>query len=204
DFRSRVSAVISVSCKDDQHLRSGERLQDFADLIWRRAEEQDSTEGQPAVKATTTTTKTRPACVVAVGVNCTSPSHAAGALRTLAAARARPDARHGAPRETPRSRIALVAYPNSGEEWDASARDWVEGTGLREGGAGGGGGGGAEEFGRMARDEWFAAGARVVGGCCRTRPAHVTEIRRALASAAEEGVQEGEGQRRSAWHLEPS
>ncbi|CAN0541652.1 unnamed protein product, partial [Ectocarpus sp. 8 AP-2014] len=127
---------------------------------------------------------TRPACVVAVGVNCTSPSHAAGALRTLAAARARPDARHGAPRKTPPSRIALVAYPNSGEEWDASVRDWVEGTGLREREAGGGGG--AEEFGRMARDEWFAAGARVVGGCCRTRPAHVAEIRRALAPAAEE------------------
>ncbi|CAN0558434.1 unnamed protein product, partial [Ectocarpus sp. 12 AP-2014] len=204
DFRPRVSAVISVSCKDDQHLRSGERLQDFADLIWRRAEEQDATEGPPAVKATTTTTTTttttRPACVVAVGVNCTSPSHAAGALRTLAAERARQDARHGAPLETPPSRIALVAYPNSGEEWDASARDWVKGTGLREGRAGGG----AEEFGRMARDEWFAAGARVVGGCCRTCPAHVAEIRRALASTVEEGVQEGEGQKRSAWHQEPS
>ncbi|CAN0126317.1 unnamed protein product [Ectocarpus fasciculatus] len=190
DFRPRVSAVISVSCKDDEHLRSGERVQDFADLIWRRAADQDDTEGPAAVVTTTAP----PARVVAVGVNCTSPSHAAGALRTLAAARARPDARRSAPRENP-PRIALVAYPNSGEEWDAGARDWVEGTGLREGGVGGG----AEEFGRMARDEWFAAGARVVGGCCRTGQAHVAEVRRALASAAEEkGLQGGEEQQRSA------
>ena len=27
--------------------------------------------------------------------------------------------------------LILVAYPNSGEVWDASARGWVEGTGLR-------------------------------------------------------------------------
>lgn len=84
--------------------------------------------------------------------------------------------------------LLLVAYPNSGEAWDASARDWVEGTRLRgeSGGGGGGGGGGvggAETFGRMARDEWYTAGsaARVFGGCCRTRPAHITEIRRALS-----------------------
>ena len=79
--------------------------------------------------------------------------------------------------------LLLVAYPNSGETWDASARDWVEGTGLR-GGGGVGGVGGAETFGRMARDEWYTAGsaARVFGGCCRTRPAHITEIRRALSA----------------------
>lgn len=67
-----------------------------------------------------------------------------------------------------------MAYPNSGEEWDAGARDWVQGTGLR----------GVEEMGRLARDEWYldGKGAQVFGGCCRTRPAHIAEIRRALAS----------------------
>ncbi|CAM9648584.1 unnamed protein product [Laminaria digitata] len=36
----------------------------------------------------------------------------------------------------------------------------------------------------MARDEWYTTGsaARVFGGCCRTRPAHITEIRRALSA----------------------
>lgn len=88
--------------------------------------------------------------------------------------------------------IVLVAYPNSGEEWDASARDWVEGTGLRdvvEESDAGGGRGGAEEFGSMVRDEWYTAGqeARVFGGCCRTRPAHINEIRRVLSAACVEG-----------------
>lgn len=116
-------------------------------------------------------------------------------------------------------RIALVAYPNSGEEWDAAAREWVEGTGLRGldgkgvsrgngesgGGGGGGGGGGAEEFGRLARDEWYleGKGAQIIGGCCRTRPTHVAEIRRALASGAvvvERDEKEGHPSR----HAEPS
>ncbi|CAM9291407.1 unnamed protein product [Scytosiphon promiscuus] len=35
--------------------------------------------------------------------------------------------------------------------------------------------------------EWYAVGrrARVFGGCCRTRPAHIAEIRRALGCAVE-------------------
>ena len=82
-------------------------------------------------------------------------------------------------------RLLLVAYPNSGEVWDADARDWVEGTGLR--GEVGGSDRvirGVETFARMARDEWYTAGSavRVFGGCCRTRPAHITEIRRALSA----------------------
>ena len=69
-----------------------------------------------------------------------------------------------------------MVYPNSGEEWDADARDWVQGTGLQ----------GVEEIGRLARDEWCldGKGALVFGGCCRTRPAHIAEIRRALVSGA--------------------
>ncbi|CAM9291483.1 unnamed protein product, partial [Scytosiphon promiscuus] len=183
NFRPSISAVISVSCKDDQHLRSGESVRDFADLIWRR----DGEGEEPQEVA--------PACVVGVGVNCTAPIHVAGVLRTLAQAAAketprrfrspsssgsssgnggRNTAKREAQRENalpssssslplpplsseqgsthnsastpppakcyygapgiplPGPRIALVAYPNSGEEWDACARDWVEGTGLQE------------------------------------------------------------------------
>eukprot|EP00903_Cladosiphon_okamuranus_P006416 g6280.t1 len=39
DLHPRVSAVISISCQDGQHLRSGERVQEFADLIWRHTED---------------------------------------------------------------------------------------------------------------------------------------------------------------------
>jgi S-methylmethionine-dependent homocysteine/selenocysteine methylase len=29
--------------------------------------------------------------------------------------------------------------------------------------------------------KWFAAGAQIVGGCCRTRPAHVGEVAESAA-----------------------
>jgi homocysteine S-methyltransferase len=35
------------------------------------------------------------------------------------------------------------------------------------------------EFGELSA-EWFAAGAQIIGGCCRTRPEHI----RAVAEAA--------------------
>ncbi len=84
--------------------------------------------------------------VVAVGVNCTDPAGVAPALAAAAVA--------GLP---------LVAYPNSGEGWDAAARRWT-------------GTGGVDP---AAVTGWVAAGARLVGGCCRVGPAGV----RALAAA---------------------
>jgi len=56
----------------------------------------------------------------------------------------------------------VMVYPNSGEVWDAGARCWT-GTGD------------PASFGAMAA-VWFAAGAQLVGGCCRTRPAHIREV----------------------------
>jgi homocysteine S-methyltransferase len=56
----------------------------------------------------------------------------------------------------------VVVYPNSGEGWDAVARCWT-GTGD------------PESYGAQAA-EWFAAGAQIVGGCCRTRPAHIRQV----------------------------
>ena len=71
-----------------------------------------------------------------------------------------------------RHEIALVAYPNSGEEWDAKAREWVKETGFR-------GDRGALDFARMSQ-EWFAAGATVLGGCCRTTPTHIRTMNEVL------------------------
>jgi homocysteine S-methyltransferase len=78
--------------------------------------------------------------VVAVGVNCTAP---AAVGRTVAAAAAA-----GKP---------IVAYPNSGEVWDAAARRWTGTPGVAADAARG----------------WVDAGARLVGGCCRVTPAHI-------------------------------
>ncbi|EUA02042.1 homocysteine S-methyltransferase family protein [Mycobacterium kansasii 824] len=58
----------------------------------------------------------------------------------------------------------MIVYPNSGEHWDSRRRAWV----------------GPRRFsGELAR-QWVAAGARIVGGCCRVGPADIAEIRRAV------------------------
>jgi len=56
----------------------------------------------------------------------------------------------------------VVVYPNSGEEWDAVGRCWT-------------GKGDPVSYGAKAA-EWFDAGAQIVGGCCRTRPAHIRQV----------------------------
>lgn len=58
----------------------------------------------------------------------------------------------------------VVVYPNSGEAWDAGARTW-DGRGT---------------FTADRVTGWYAAGARLVGGCCRVGPEAVTAVARAL------------------------
>ena len=58
----------------------------------------------------------------------------------------------------------IVVYPNSGEAWDAVGRRWTGSPGI-------------------APDDvpgWVAAGARLVGGCCRVRPQHIAAIAAAV------------------------
>ena len=86
---------------------------------------------------------------VAIGVNCTQPGLMTALIGELRAASGKP----------------VVVYPNSGEGWDAEGRCWT-------------GSGDAEGFGVMA-GEWFAAGAQIVGGCCRTRPEHIRLVAQA-------------------------
>ena len=88
--------------------------------------------------------------VEAVGVNCSPPAIISGVLATMRA-------------HTDR---ALLAYPNSGERWDAAARCWRDSADAR------------------AFDEravrWFEQGCCAVGGCCRVLPSHIRAVRRAL------------------------
>ncbi|MER8043761.1 homocysteine S-methyltransferase [Streptomyces sp. NPDC094032] len=76
--------------------------------------------------------------VVAVGVNCCDPRDAGPAVAIAAEVTGKP----------------VVVYPNSGEEWDAGARDW-------RGGA---------TFAPDVMSRWRADGARLIGGCCRVGP----------------------------------
>jgi len=88
---------------------------------------------------------------IAVGVNCTHPALIPALIGELRRATDKP----------------VVVYPNSGEGWDAAARCW---TGSAD----------PASYGAQAAD-WFTAGAQIVGGCCRTRPAHIRQVVEAAA-----------------------
>ncbi|WP_419858121.1 homocysteine S-methyltransferase [Candidatus Palauibacter irciniicola] len=85
--------------------------------------------------------------VVAVGVNCVDPRLVVPLVRAARRATEKP----------------ILAYPNSGEEWDADAKRW---TGPAT----------PTDWARSAA-EWRAAGADGVGGCCRVGPAAIAAIR---------------------------
>jgi len=93
-------------------------------------------------------------CVVAVGVNCTDPAAVLPALGALAGVRG----------------AVPVVYPNSGEGWDAGARAWRPGSSTA--GSGAGPDGGIADL----VPRWAAAGARLVGGCCRVGPEQVRAV----------------------------
>jgi homocysteine S-methyltransferase len=92
--------------------------------------------------------------IVAVGVNCTPPQYVASLLRQMRGTTDKP----------------LLAYPNSGESYHAASKRWD-------------GDPGPLQFGEQAR-LWFAAGARLIGGCCRTGPQEIRSVKRCLAELA--------------------
>ncbi|MGW6062706.1 homocysteine S-methyltransferase [Streptomyces sp. NPDC055189] len=89
--------------------------------------------------------------VIAVGVNCCDPRDAEAAVRLAARITGKP----------------VVAYPNSGESWDAAAKAW---RGPRH-----------FDAGRVTalRD----AGARLIGGCCRVGPETISRVAAELSAA---------------------
>ena len=99
--------------------------------------------------------------IVAIGVNCVPP----GWIPSLIA-----ELRKGSDKP-------VLVYPNSGEGWDAERRCW-KGTSD------------AAEFGAQAA-EWLRAGAQMVGGCCRTRPAHIRAVARVASSPTSENPDMG-------------
>ncbi len=88
--------------------------------------------------------------VVALGINCTPPRLLAGLLASVAGVTRKP----------------LVVYPNRGESWDARNCCWTGDTGPLD-------------WGQTAR-AWHAAGARLIGGCCRTTPDDIRQMARGL------------------------
>jgi homocysteine S-methyltransferase len=85
--------------------------------------------------------------VVSVGVNCTRPEYITSLLQSMRDHTDKP----------------LLVYPNSGEHYDARTRQWA---GLVD----------SSPFAQQARG-WYEQGARLIGGCCRTRPSDIRAIR---------------------------
>jgi homocysteine S-methyltransferase len=92
--------------------------------------------------------------VVGVGVNCTAPQYLESLLRRMREHTDKP----------------LLAYPNSGEHYDPGTKRWC---GSAEGGA----------IDTQAR-RWRTAGARLIGGCCRTTPDDIRRMRAGLLQCA--------------------
>ena len=82
--------------------------------------------------------------VLAIGVNCIALEQTTAALQSLHAL----------------TTLPLVAYPNSGEQYDAVAKRWTHG---------------ARSCYSLDHylDDWLQASARLIGGCCRTTPADI-------------------------------
>lgn len=90
--------------------------------------------------------------VQAVGINCTAPQWITPLLRSVQ------DLTH----------LPFIVYPNRGEAWDAIQKCWIPGS-----------------AGAALQDlvlAWHPLGAKLVGGCCRVRPADIQAIRLALPS----------------------
>lgn len=85
--------------------------------------------------------------VLAVGVNCTSPRLMPELITAVQSA----TDKH------------VIVYPNSGERYDAVHKVWH-------------GESDPATYGTMSR-EWRKMGAVMIGGCCRTRPSHIRQIR---------------------------
>lgn len=87
--------------------------------------------------------------IVALGINCIALENTTAALKHL----------HGL------TTLPLVVYPNSGEHYDATSKTWHHHGEACETLAG-------------YLPEWLAAGAKLIGGCCRTTPQDIAEVAR--------------------------
>jgi len=91
--------------------------------------------------------------VAAIGINCTAPQHVAQLVETARTLTAKP----------------IVVYPNKGEHYDASTKQWQGADGLHG------------TFADQAM-RWAAAGAGLIGGCCRTTPEDIVALARRWAT----------------------
>ncbi|WP_139492453.1 homocysteine S-methyltransferase [Brevibacillus dissolubilis] len=84
--------------------------------------------------------------IAAIGLNCAPITVVTGAIRELSGSTGKP----------------ILVYPNSGETYQPETKTW---SGEQS----------CSHFDLKSK-EWYDAGARLIGGCCRTAPRHIEEI----------------------------
>ena len=85
--------------------------------------------------------------VAAIGINCSSPLHIPSLIDEIKKNTNKP----------------IIVYPNSGEVYVSVTNTWHGETS-------------SESFGAQSK-VWYKHGVRVIGGCCRTTPEHIQEIK---------------------------
>ena len=83
----------------------------------------------------------------AIGINCTSPLYISSLVREIKKKSGKP----------------IIVYPNSGEHYNPVTNSWHGETS-------------SDKFGLQSKD-WYENGATLIGGCCRTTPDHIREVR---------------------------
>lgn len=90
--------------------------------------------------------------IAAVGINCASAHFILGLIRKFSKLTSK----------------AIIVYPNSGEIYDGLSKTWLPSTCFDD-----------QKFEEFA-PVWRDAGAKLIGGCCRTTPATIRSISNAL------------------------
>ncbi|MBL8098683.1 MAG: homocysteine S-methyltransferase [Anaerolineales bacterium] len=88
--------------------------------------------------------------VAAIGINCSSPLHIPSLIQEIKKNTNKP----------------IIVYPNSGEFYVSVTNTWQGETS-------------SESFGLQSKI-WYEHGASLIGGCCRTTPEHIKEIKRTM------------------------
>lgn len=84
--------------------------------------------------------------IAAIGINCSSPKLITSLINEIKTQTTKP----------------IIVYPNSGEEYDAESKTWNSMSS-------------SEHFATSTK-EWYKAGAKIIGGCCRTTPSDIEAL----------------------------
>ena len=88
--------------------------------------------------------------VQAIGVNCTAPEYINMLIDRIKASVS----------------LSVIIYPNSGEGWDATNKTWISNNQVYK----------LSDY----LESWIQKGATIIGGCCRTTPSDIMNIRRKI------------------------